>query len=143
MRLVESRAIELDATVRRYLPEFRVADEEVSGMVTVRHLLTHTAGWEGDFWADTGRGDDALAGMVALLKDRPQLTPTGTIWAYNNAAFYVLGRIVEVVTGQGFEAAARDLVLEPIGMKHSYFLSEEAMTHRFATGHTVQEGRLV
>lgn len=95
MRLVEQGKIDLDAPVRAYLPAFRVADEATAASVTVRHLMTHAAGWEGDFFVapDLHRGEDGLERIVEMLTDRPQLTPTGEVWAYNNAAFYVLGRI--------------------------------------------------
>ena len=53
MQLVEEGQVELDAPVRRYLPDFRVADGDVSAAVTVRHLLTHTSGIDGDHFADT------------------------------------------------------------------------------------------
>src|SRR5262249_37909991 len=64
MRWGDEGRIELEAPVRRYLPGFRVADEEVSEAVTIRHLLTHTSGIDGDHFADTGRGDDVLERYV-------------------------------------------------------------------------------
>lgn len=137
MRLVESGQVELDVPVRTYLPDLRLHDEGVAAAVTVRHLLTHTAGWVGDYFADTGRGDDALATVVVQMADLPQLTPLGTVWSYNNAAFYLAGRVIEAVTGKPYEAAARELVLEPLGLKHSFFFPEEAMVHSFAVGHNV------
>ncbi len=48
----------------------------------MRHLLTHTGGWTGDHFADTGRGDDALAKIVASMVDVARLTPLGEIWSY-------------------------------------------------------------
>lgn len=142
MRLVEAGKIDLDAAVRTYLPDFQVADPETAANVTVRHLLTHTAGWEGDFFThpDRDRGDDALERAVAAMADRPQLSPIGEIWAYNNAAFYALGRIIELVTGQVYETAVRELVLNPLGMNNSFFFPEEVMTRRFAVGHVEKDG---
>ena len=61
MRLVEAGKPELDAPVRQYLPALRLADEDVAARVTLRHLLTHTGGWAGDYFVRTGSGDDALA----------------------------------------------------------------------------------
>jgi CubicO group peptidase (beta-lactamase class C family) len=58
MKMVEDGQIDLDATVRTYLPQFKVADAEASEKVTIRHLLTHTSGWFGDFFHDTGPGDE-------------------------------------------------------------------------------------
>ncbi len=137
MRLVENGQVDLDAPVRTYLPDLRLQHEEVAAAVTVRHLLSHTAGWVGDYFADTGRGDDALATIVVQMADLSQLTPLGTVWSYNNAAFYLAGRVIEAVTENPYETAVRELVLEPLGLKHSYFFPEEAMVHSFAVGHNV------
>jgi CubicO group peptidase (beta-lactamase class C family) len=63
----------------------------------------------------------------------------GEIWSYNNAAFYLAGRVIEAVTGKPYEAAARELVLDPIGMTQSFFYPEEVMIHSFAVGHHVVE----
>ena len=93
MRLVEQGKVDLDVPVRTYLPDFRLADDNVAARVTIRHLLTHTGGWEGDYFDDFGLGDDALARMVGRLEELPQLTPLGEVWAYNNAGFYVAGRV--------------------------------------------------
>ena len=94
-------------------------DPEVTTRLTMRHLLTHTGGWDGDFFPDTGAGDDALARYVKLMADLPQRTPLGTILSYNNAGFSVAGRVIEVVTGKTFEAALNELVLEPLGLNRS------------------------
>ena len=135
MRLVEQGLLDLDVPVRHYLPTLRLADEEVAARVTLRHLLSHTGGWVGDFFDDTGRGDDALARMVDRLHELPQLTPLGTVWSYNNAGFYLAGRILEVITGQAYEALAHDLILAPLGMTRSFFWADEMITHRVAAGH--------
>ena len=50
MRLGEMGKIDLDVPIRSYFPEFRVSDEETSSKATIRHLLTHTSGWLGDFF---------------------------------------------------------------------------------------------
>src|ERR1044071_6967307 len=60
MKLVEDGKVDLDAPVRAYLPDFKVQDSDVSERVTVRHLLTHTGGWVGDYFNDFGNGEDAL-----------------------------------------------------------------------------------
>jgi CubicO group peptidase (beta-lactamase class C family) len=135
MRLVEANKIDLDATVRTYIPDFRVADEDVSAAVTVRHLLTHMEGWDGDFFHDTGAGDDALARYVTDLCDREQIAPLGAVWSYNNSGFGIAGRLTELVTGQRYEDALKELVLEPLGLERCYFGAGDVITHRFAVGH--------
>ncbi|MBN2240929.1 MAG: beta-lactamase family protein [Dehalococcoidales bacterium] len=144
MRLVETGKIDLDATVRTYIPDFTVADETASSAITVRHLLTHTGGFEGDIFDDTGSGDDALARYVANLSGLEPLAPFGKIISYCNAGFSVLGHIIEKVTGKSYQAAVTELVLDPLGLSGSYFEPGDVMTHRFATGHfPTPEGTMV
>ncbi len=134
---MERRQLHLDTTVQTYLPDFRVADETASSQVTVRHLVTHLGGWMGDFFHDTGSGDDALARYVADMAGLEQLAPVGTVWSYNNAAFCVAGRVIEMVTSGSYEAALRELALDPLGLESCYFDPADVMTHRFAVGHEV------
>ena len=135
MRLVELGKLELDAPVRIYLPDLQLADEMVAARVTLRHLLNHTGGWAGDYFSDTGRGEDALARYVGELSLLPQLAPLGEVWAYNNSGFGIAGRVIEVVTGRTFEQALMELVLEPLGLPESHLFPEDVMTYRFVVGH--------
>src|SRR5262249_32008913 len=102
--------------------------------------FTHTGGWPGDYFEDTGSGDDALARVVARLHILPQQTPLGVLFAYNNAGFYIAGRVIEAVTGTVYEAVAPELVLDPLGMSRSYFFPSGVMTRRFAVGHIERDG---
>lgn len=135
MRLVEQRRLDLDAPVRRYIPELRLRDADATERVTMRHLLTHTGGFQGDFFLDTGWGDDALARYVARMGELPQLAPLGALWSYCNAGFNLAGRVIEAVTGQTVERAIGELVFAPLGMDRAFFMPHEVMTHRFAVGH--------
>jgi CubicO group peptidase (beta-lactamase class C family) len=65
----------------------------------------------------------------------PQITPLDSIWHYNNAGFYIAGRVIEVVTRKSYEQVAREMVLEPLGMKMTFFTADEVITYRVATGH--------
>jgi CubicO group peptidase (beta-lactamase class C family) len=135
MKLVEAGQLDLDATVRTYLPDFKVMDEEASQKATIRHLMTHTSGWVGDFFADTGSGEDASARYVAKMADLEQLAPINTVWSYNNAGFCLLGYILEVITGKSYQQLLREEVLEPLGLKNTFFDPGDVITYRFATGH--------
>ena len=139
MRLVEMGKLDLDATVRAYLPDFKVADEAASSQATIRHLLIHTGGWVGDFFDNTSAGDDALPRYIANMADLQQLAPLGTIWSYNNSGFCVAGYIIEKVTGKSYQAALKELLLEPLSLEHVYFDPGDVMTYRFAVGHNVEE----
>ncbi len=139
LRLVEAGRLSLDDKVRQYLPDFKVKDEAAAAGVTIRQLLNHTSGWIGDYFKDTGDGDDALEKYVASMADLDQATPLGALYTYNNAAFNVAGRVIEVITGKTYEAAIRELVLEPLGMTNSFFFPGEVMLRRFAVGHALRE----
>jgi len=135
MKLVERGEIDLDSTVRTYLPEFKVLDEAVSAQVTIRHLLTHTSGWFGDFFHDPGQGEDAGKKYVADMADIEQLAPLGAVWSYNNSGFCLAGHIVEVVTGKSFAGVLREEILGPLGLEDTYFDPGDVITHHFACGH--------
>jgi len=139
MMLVEQGRLDLDSPVRRYVPELELKDEDVAAKVTVFHLLNHTAGWLGDVFTDTGEGDDALAKYVAGLGELDQLNPLGAFASYNNAAFVLLGYVLERVTEKRYEDLIKELIFEPLGMKDSFLNPRDIMTRRFAVGHTERD----
>jgi CubicO group peptidase (beta-lactamase class C family) len=137
MRLVDRGLIDLDARVHRYLPELRTSDPDVARRVTVRQILNHTPGWVGESLLDTGPGDDAAARYVAGIADLPQLTPPGEVFAYNNAALALAGRLIEVVTRTPYETAMRELVIDPLGLDHSRFFTDEIIGRNIAASHVI------
>jgi CubicO group peptidase (beta-lactamase class C family) len=141
MQLADEGLIELDAPVRRYLPDFSVADPVVSESVTIRHLLTHSSGIDGDYFADTGRGDDALAKYVAGCSALRQVHPLGATMSYCNTGFSLVGHIVEVVTGETWDTAIRARLFEPMSLTHTATLPEEVLRYRAAIGHIEPPGQ--
>ena len=137
MRLVDEGLVELDAPVVKYLPEFATAEPDTSARITVRQLLSHTSGFEGDVFKDTGRGDDAVERLVAeILPTVAQTLAPGVMFSYNNAGFCVLGRIVEVVRGTTWAAAIHEEIAKPLGVRVATD-AYEAILHRAAVGHVV------
>ncbi len=139
MRLVDEGKLDLDVPVRRWVPELRLRDGDAAARVTLRHCLTHTCGWFGDHFIDTGWNDDALARYVATMSELEQQVPLGTEWAYNNAAFALAGHVVERVTDQAIEHAMRHRLFVPLGLERTFFFANSVLTHRFAVGHNVFE----
>src|SRR5690606_5876872 len=135
MQLVADGLLDLDARLRDYLPEFRVADESAAAQITTRQLLSHQAGFEGDVFTDTGRGDDAIEKYVAGLADLPQVFAPGELFAYNNAGYSVLGRLVEVLREKTWETALMEHLAVPLGLTHVSPSPYEAILHRVAVGH--------
>jgi CubicO group peptidase (beta-lactamase class C family) len=143
MRLVADGRVELDTPVRRYVPELRLADERTGAEITVLNLLNHTSGLDWGMTADTGEGDDALAGYVAMLADLKQIAPPGARASYSQAGYNLVGRVIEKVTGFTYERAVASLLLEPLGLSHSLFARDDIMTRRFAVGHNRgEDGKL-
>ena len=139
MCLVAAGQVDLDAPVRRYVPELVLADERTAAEITVLNLLNHTAGLGWGVIADTGEGDDALARYVAKMAGLELIGAPGARASYSQAGFNLAGRILEHVTGLTYERAVASLVLEPLGMAHSFFARDDIMTHRYVVGHNRDE----
>ncbi|NJM07179.1 beta-lactamase family protein [Candidatus Gracilibacteria bacterium] len=141
MALVEQGKVALDEPLRSYLPELTLQDATAQEQVTLRHLLNHSGGWAGDYFADCGRGDDALAEMVRRVGALPQLLPFGTLFSYNNAGFALVGRVIEKITDMPFERAVAELIFAPLGLDQTFFFAEDVMLQRFAVGHIQRDGQ--
>jgi CubicO group peptidase (beta-lactamase class C family) len=134
VRLAQRGALDLDAPVRRYLPELRLADEGVAAAITTRDLLTPGGGFVGDWFDDFGWGDDAVARYVEGVGALPQLTPLRAVWSYNNAGFVVAGRVLEVVAGVPYEDVVSEFA-PPGGL----FSPAEVIVRRFVVGHVTED----
>ncbi|MEU4701100.1 serine hydrolase domain-containing protein [Nonomuraea dietziae] len=135
MLLAEQGLLTLDTPVAELLPEFRVADPEVTRTVTVRHLLTHTSGIDGDLFLDTGRGDDCVERYVEACAELAQNHPLGVTQSYCNSGFIIAGRLVERLTGQVWDQALREQIIEPLGLTHTWTLPEDVLRFGAAVGH--------
>jgi dipeptidyl aminopeptidase/acylaminoacyl peptidase/CubicO group peptidase (beta-lactamase class C family) len=131
MQLVDEGKLSLDAPLTDVLPELKLPD----AAVTMRHLLTHTSGIDGDVFTDTGRGDDCVERYVELLADVAQTHPLGATWSYCNAGFVLAGRVIERLTGLTWDAAVQKRIGEPLGLTRTGTMPEEALLHRAAVGH--------
>ncbi|MCD4523963.1 serine hydrolase [Nocardioides sp. cx-173] len=140
MQLVDEGLLELDAPIVEVLPELRLTDPDVTKTVTLRHLLNHTSGIDGDVFTDTGRGDDCLEKYVGLLADAGQNHPLGATWSYCNSGYSLVGRLIEKVTGSTWDQAMRERLFTPLGLTRTITLPEEALLHGAATGHLEHEG---
>ncbi|MFI8421174.1 serine hydrolase domain-containing protein [Streptomyces sp. NPDC085479] len=134
LRLAERGDVDLAAPVRRYVPELVLADEEAAAGITVLQLLNHTAGFDWNL-IDAEDEDGSLAAFVAKLDRLPLVAPPGARASYSQAGYNLAGRIVEKVTGQSFERAMAELVLEPLGLADTVFDADDVMLRPFVVGH--------
>lgn len=141
MQLVDEGQVDLDEPVIGYLPDFRTADRVASASITVRELLTHTGGFEGDIWAATTDDEDALRLFVDEHVSRaPQHLAPGHLFSYCSAGMGVLGRLVEVLRGTTYADALRLCLTDPLGIDGVAADASEALGFRTAIGH-VRPGR--
>ncbi len=133
MQLVDRGVLGLDDPVRRHIPEFTLSDELAAEAVTIRQLLTHTAGFDGDVFEELGT-DDAVRRYVEVLADAAQLHTPGAMFSYCNSGFTVLGRILELHHGAPYATILREQLLEPLGVEGGT-TAAEAIMRRSAVGH--------
>ncbi|GAB2458598.1 serine hydrolase [Nocardioides hungaricus] len=135
MQLVDEGKVALDTPVVEVVPELRLSDPDVTKRLTIRHLLTHTSGIDGDVFTDTGRGDDCLERYTELLADVAQNHPLGATWSYCNSGWSLLGRVIERLTDQTWDQAMKERLFTPLGLDHTCTLAEEAILFAAAVGH--------
>jgi CubicO group peptidase (beta-lactamase class C family) len=150
LQLLEQGGIGLDDPVRRHLPGFRVNSEKVSSELTLRHLLTHTSGIDGEFFPDTGSDSDCVRKYVEACGQLGQVHALSESTSYCNAGFVALGALVERQTGKSWDTVLQERIVGPLGAQH--MTTDYAQLPRFrtaighvadpATGHLVPARRL-
>ncbi|MFE3141283.1 serine hydrolase domain-containing protein [Streptomyces scopuliridis] len=119
MRLVEAGKVDLDRPVRRYLPEFTMADRRAE-KITVRQLLTQTSGMADSAYPDLTRAQPhTLKEAVAAMREAHLAAAPGTENNYHNPNYFVAARLVEVVSGQPFADHLSAEIFQPLGMTHT------------------------
>jgi CubicO group peptidase (beta-lactamase class C family) len=142
LQLRDAGRLSLDDPAERYVPElaglrYPTAD---APKVTIRHLLTHSAGFpEDNPWGDRQLAitDEAMSRM--LREGIPFSTAPGTAYEYSNYGFAILGRIVANVSGQPYERYVTERVLRPLGMHATTLESSAVPAGRLAHGYRRQD----
>ena len=141
MQLVEAGRIDLDAPVRRYLPDFTMASADAE-RITVSQLLAHTSGIPTKAARAEGEAR-TLAGHVSALRRVALERAPGAAHEYASPNYQVLGRIVEVVSGESFGAYVDRHIFVPLGMRRSYADAASASAAGLAYGHQMMFGLAV
>jgi CubicO group peptidase (beta-lactamase class C family) len=142
MMLVEQGRLALDQCVTDLVPEFRLRDADAAA-VTIRHLLTHSAGFMGDYVGapELGWCAGSSAAFVEGMSKIAQVHPVGAMWSYCNSGWVLLGRVIEKVTGLPYDRAVTQLLLKPLGGDRTRFRPEEIIPLRVAVGHGVDQAK--
>lgn len=136
LQLVERSLVDLDASVRTYLPWFRVADSVASASVTVRHLLNHTSGLSELGYNRVLSPNTTLEQGVRDLRFARLTAPVGTKFQYFNPNYATLALIIETVSGQSYGDYVTEHIFAPLGMTHSYVGRDDAPRAGLAQGHS-------
>lgn len=139
MQLVEAGRVDLDTPVQTYLPWFRVADEEASSQITVRHLLHQTSGFdERESYIrnlNTDPSDDALEKSIRALSAAELNFAPGEAFEYTNTNYDILGLIIQTVSGQSYEEYIEEKIFVLLDMKQSYTSLDEARAGNMTRGY--------
>lgn len=141
MQLVETGQIDLDAPLRRYLPDFAMASPEAE-QITVRQLLAHTSGIPTNAPRAEAEGR-TLADHVSALRRAKLVRTPGSAHKYASPNYQVLGRIVEVASGESFGTYVLRHMFTPLGMRHSYADASSVGKDKLALGHQMMLGMAV
>lgn len=149
MMLVDDGKLDLDAPVKKYLPEFKgqqLADgKDADGKpilkapahpITVREILSHTSGLPFKSKAEEPTLDGlALRDAVASYAKTPITFEPGTKYTYSNAGINTAARLIEVITGQSYEVFMDTRLFKPLGMKDTTFWPTKEQLTRLAMPH--------
>ncbi|HSB60197.1 MAG TPA: serine hydrolase domain-containing protein, partial [Vicinamibacteria bacterium] len=142
LRQVERGRIRLDGALSEYLPDYR---RDTGEKVTIHHLLTHTSGIPSytdspRFFAEVSRDPYRVDEFVKKFCSGDLAFEPGSRFRYNNSGYFLLGAVLEQVTGQSYERLLREEILEPLGMSDTGYDRSETILPRRAAGYQKELG---
>ncbi len=139
LQLIEDGKIEFDTAAVKYLPHFKMGDERYK-QITVRHLLSHTAGIPHltDYEYYNPQFDEgALKRFVGNLNNLTLIAAPGTKYQYSNIGYDILGNLIAEVSGLSFEHYIEKQILIPLGMNSSTLLLKQADSELLTSPHVL------
>lgn len=135
MQLRDEGRLTLDDALLKHLPNFRNADMRRLRKVTLRHLLTHQSGIDGDFFPRTDSGDRSIEQLLEMASMVPSLFEPGTNYSYCNVGFSALGRIIEILDNCTYDESLKVRIFDPLEMTRAFSRPEDNIRFRVAMGH--------
>ena len=137
LQLVDQGKIKLDGKISDYLPDYR---KDIGDKVTIHHLLTHTSGIpsytsQPGFFENVSRNPYKVADFVKKYTSGDLEFEPGSQFSYNNSGYFLLGAIIERVTGKTYEKALKDQILDPLGMKNTGYDWHDPLIQKRASGY--------
>jgi len=138
MMLVEEGKIGLDDPLTKYFPEAPAAWKQV----TIRELLSHTAGFTDYPKSFDMRRDYTEAQMLKIVQAIPLAYAPGTSWSYSNLGYLTLGILIHKVTGEFYGDFLQQRIFRPLGMNTTRIISEADIVPNRAAGYRLVKGAL-
>jgi CubicO group peptidase (beta-lactamase class C family) len=137
LQLVDQGKVKLDGKISDYLPDYR---KDIGDKVTVHQLLNHTSGipsYTGmpGFFQDVSRNPFKVEDFVKKYASNDLEFEPGSKFSYNNSGYFLLGAIIEKVSGKSYEQVLKENVFEPLGMKNSGYDHFDTLIEKRATGY--------
>ena len=137
LQLVEQGKIKLDGKITDYLPDYR---QDIGQKVTVHHLLTHTSGipsytGQPGFFENVSRNPYKVIDFVKKYASGDLEYEPGSKYSYNNSGYFLLGAIIERVTGKSYEQVLKENILDPAGMKNTGYDHHDTLIPKRASGY--------
>jgi CubicO group peptidase (beta-lactamase class C family) len=137
LELVEQGKIKLDGRISDYLPDYR---KDIGEKVTVHHLLTHTSGIpsytsQPGFFANVSRNPYKVGDFVKQYASGNLEFEPGSKFSYNNSGYFLLGAIIERVTGKTYAQALKEMILDKVGMKDTGYDLHDPLLPKRASGY--------
>ena len=138
MMLVEAGKVGLDDPLTKYFPEAPATWKQV----TVRELLSHTAGFTDYPKNFDMRKDYTEADLLRMVESVPLAYPPGTSWSYSNLGFLTLGVLIHKVTGQFYGDFLQQRIFKPLGMSTTRVISEADIVPNRSAGYRLVKGQI-
>jgi CubicO group peptidase (beta-lactamase class C family)/uncharacterized protein YneR len=139
LQLMEQGKLSLDDEITKFIPDYPTQGH----LITIEHLLTHTSGIKSftnvPEFQKMSRNDMQPDEVVKLISSQPMEFAPGTKWAYNNSGYFLLGYIIEKITGKTYQEYLQENFFTPLGMTGSCYGSDVAIIKKRASGY--QAGR--
>lgn len=144
MRLVEQGRIRLDDPITKHVPGYNAQGREIM----VRHLLTHTSGIKNytklkRIMVDEPEREFTRQEMLDMVQNEPLAFDPGTKFEYSNTGYYLLGMVIENVSGKDYCAYLQDEFFGPLGLTHTRCDSNTEIIKGRAQGYTLAGEKLV
>ena len=135
MQLVDEGRVELPTPLKRYLPDFQVADREATERITVEMLLNHTCGIDGEYFPDAGPDAERIEDVIPRIARQGQIHAPGVELSYCNSGAVLAGYLAQRLLGKSWYTLVEERIFKPLELRHSVVQPADAVLHRATVGH--------